>query len=82
MGGIDHFTKLLAWQKNHELVLEIYKITQKFPKTELFGLTSQIRRSSSSITANLAEALVATIQKIKYIFIIKPEDQAQKYKIK
>ena len=31
MGGIDHFTKLLAWQKNHELVLEIYKITQKFP---------------------------------------------------
>jgi four helix bundle protein len=53
--NICNFTDLLAWQKNQNLVLRIYKITKKFPKTEIFGLTSQIRRSASSITANIAE---------------------------
>ena len=52
---IQHFTDLFAWQKNHKLVLEIYNATKSFPKKEMFGLTGQIRRAVSSITANIAE---------------------------
>jgi four helix bundle protein len=49
------FKKLKVWQKAYDLTLKIYKITTNFPKEELFGLTSQIRRSASSIAANIAE---------------------------
>ena len=49
------FEKLIAWQKARELASEIYKITKLFPKDELFGLTSQMRRCAVSIASNLAE---------------------------
>lgn len=49
------FKKLKVWQKAHNLTLLVYKITRKFPKEELYGLTSQIRRAASSIPANIAE---------------------------
>lgn len=49
------FTDLLAWQRAHELTLRIYRETEGFPKSETFGLTSQLRRSSVSIAANVAE---------------------------
>jgi len=55
MGNITHFTDLEAWKINHELVLLIYKTSSAFPIAEKFGLTSQLRRAASSITANLAE---------------------------
>jgi four helix bundle protein len=49
------FRNLKVWQKAHELVLQIYKATQRSPQSELYGLTSQLRRSSASIPTNLAE---------------------------
>ena len=52
---IESFKDLIAWQKGHELVLEIYKITKIFPKEEQFGLTNQLRRAAVSLTSNIAE---------------------------
>ena len=49
------FRELKVWEKGHKLTLTSYRITGGFPKHELFGLTSQIRRCSSSIPANIAE---------------------------
>ena len=49
------YKKYSVWQKSHDLVLDIYKVTSNFPKDELFGLISQIKRSSSSIPTNIAE---------------------------
>ncbi len=49
------FRELKVWEKAHQMVLLAYKLTSDFPKHELFGLTSQIRRCSSSIPANIAE---------------------------
>ncbi len=50
-----NFRELKIWEKSHALVLEIYRVTAKFPKEELFGLVSQMRRSSASIPTNIAE---------------------------
>lgn len=55
MTQIKTFKELKVWQKSHELVLAIYKITQKFPLTEKFGLTSQIRRAAISVASNIVE---------------------------
>lgn len=49
------FRKLLVWQRAHEMVLSVYKMTEKFPKSEMFALTSQLRRAVVSIPANIAE---------------------------
>ena len=49
------FRDLMVWKKAHQLTLASYRCTASFPKEELYGLTSQIRRSASSIAANLAE---------------------------
>lgn len=49
------FRDLLVWQKAHQLVLEVYRFSNHFPKTEMYGLTSQLRRASVSVPANIAE---------------------------
>lgn len=49
------FHELKVWQKAHQLTLAVYQITATFPREELYGLTSQLRRCSASIPANLAE---------------------------
>lgn len=52
---MQDFRQLQVWQKAHQLSLGIYRLTHGFPREEMFGLTSQMRRAATSITANLAE---------------------------
>lgn len=52
---IQGFTDLEAWRAAHVLYVSVYKTTKKFPKDELFGLTSQIRRAALSVSSNIAE---------------------------
>jgi len=52
---VKDFHELKVWQKAHQLTLAVYKITASFPREELYGLTTQLRRSCSSVPANLAE---------------------------
>jgi len=52
---MKNFKELQVWKKAHQLTLQLYKTTVTFPKDEKYGLTSQIKRSASSIAANIAE---------------------------
>lgn len=51
----NHFYDLTIWKDAHSLALDIYKVTEKFPREERYGVIDQIRRSSSSVSANIAE---------------------------
>ena len=52
---MQDFRRLHVWKKAHDLTLDIYKYTDGFPKNEVYGLTSQIRRAAVSIASNIAE---------------------------
>lgn len=52
---IKSFTELTVWQRAHELALAVFRITEAFPRADQFGIVSQVRRSSASVTANIAE---------------------------
>ena len=65
---INTFKDLNCWKESHLLILEIYKITSNFPQSEIFALTSQIRRASVSITSNIAEGFARQSYKEKLQF--------------
>lgn len=52
---MQRFTELEVWQLGHSLTQDVYKLTKAFPREELYGLTSQLRRASSSVPINIAE---------------------------
>ena len=55
---IQDYKELIAYQKSYELVLLVYRLTESFPKEEIYGLTSQIRRAAVSIPSNIAEGFM------------------------
>jgi four helix bundle protein len=57
------YKKLLVWNKAHEFVLLVYKKTSDFPKSELYGLTSQLRRAALSVAANIVEGQASASKK-------------------
>ncbi len=52
---MKNFRKLQIWERSHKITLEVYRLTREFPKSESYGLVSQMRRSVSSIPTNIAE---------------------------
>ncbi|MFC1867322.1 four helix bundle protein [Thermodesulfobacteriota bacterium] len=68
---LKNYKELKVWQKSYQLCLKIYRITERFPKNEKFGLTSQIRRSAVSIPSNIAEGYgrKTTTDYIRFLYI-------------
>jgi four helix bundle protein len=79
------FEELIVWQKAHQLVLRVYKLTADFPKHEIYGLMSQMRRAAVSVPANIAEGFKkrgkpdkarvmniaqASLEEVRYYFIL------------
>lgn len=52
---MSNYKNIIAWQKGHILTLAVYKLTEDFPKSEIYGITNQIRRASYSVPSNIAE---------------------------
>jgi len=75
------FFELEVWQKAHKLVLEVYSITKDFPRSELFGLTSQIRRAAISVPGNIAEGYkrIGKPDKIRFYNIAQSSLEEVKY---
>ncbi|MDZ7611321.1 MAG: four helix bundle protein [Candidatus Moranbacteria bacterium] len=65
---ISKFTDLIAWQEGHKLVLMVYKMTDGFPRDEKYNLIDQMRRSSVSVTSNIAEGFAKVSSKDKNRF--------------
>jgi four helix bundle protein len=65
------FQDLIVWQKAHELVLRIYRFSADFPKGEVYGLTSQLRRAVVSVPANIAEGFkkIGRADKVRFMNI-------------
>lgn len=78
---VDKFTSLPIFQEAHSMVLEIYKVTEKFPKDEKFSLTSQIRRSAASVPTNIIEGNARGHGKemIEFLYVAKGSLEETKY---
>jgi four helix bundle protein len=63
------FQDLIVWQKAHQFVLSVYRSTESFPKSEMYGLTSQFRRAAVSIPANVAEGFRKISKSDKHRFM-------------
>jgi len=76
-----NWNELTIWKESHELVLDIYRITAKFPKEELYGLTSQIRRAVTSVPANIVEGHSKGSSKefIRFLYISRGSLEELKY---
>jgi len=69
MSKTKSFKDLIVWQKSKELAVAIYRLTEQFPKSELYGLTNQMRRAVISISSNIAESYHRFHQKEKKQFL-------------
>ena len=67
--GTKSFKDLIVWQKSRDLAVAVYKLTERFPKSELYGLTSQMRRAVISISSNIAESYHRFHRKEKQQFL-------------
>jgi four helix bundle protein len=70
---ITSFTKLIAWQEAHKLAVKIYKLTESFTNKEIYSLVDQIRRSSVSVSSNIAEGFSRQTpkEKIQFYYVSK-----------
>ncbi|MBM2818062.1 MAG: ribosomal protein [Parcubacteria group bacterium] len=71
MSTTKSFKDLIVWQKARDLAVAIYKLTEQFPKSELYGLTSQMRRAAISTSSNIAESYHRFHSKEKRQFLAK-----------
>jgi four helix bundle protein len=69
-GQVKSYRDLVVWQKSMDLVVEVYKLTELFPKNEIYGLVSQIRRCAVSIPSNIAEGKARGTRKDYRHFVI------------
>ena len=70
MAAARSFEDLIVWQKAHKFVLSVYELSNNFPKSETYGLTSQLRRAAVSIPANIAEGFKKRTAKDKIKFLL------------
>ena len=79
----NSFEDLIVWQKLHQFVLRVYSVSATFPKSEVYGLTSQYRRAAVSIAANIAEGYkrTGTADKLRFMNITQASLEECRYYI-
>jgi four helix bundle protein len=75
------FTDLVVWQRAHEFVLQLYRFTERFPRAEIFALTTQMRRAAVSVPANISEGFGkrTTAEKLRFLNIAQGSLEESKY---